>query len=243
MIPKIIHYCWFSGEDKPEIIKSCIQTWKDKLTNYEIIEWTTTEFDVKIIPFTEQAYANKKWAFVADYFRLWVLYNYGGIYLDSDVILNKTFDKYLNGELFMVWENLDLIGAHIFGSEKNNIIIKLFMDYYERRDFIDSNDNLDLIPMPQIITKILRKNYDIRRNGKLQKKKDYYTIYPMNYFTIDINDDNNICNHLFLGSWNNNSENYLEKMHHHYHKYYSTSLKNYIYLFYKLGCKLNIFRK
>lgn len=234
MIPKIIHHCWFSGEDKPEIIKSCLNTWQNELKDYIIIEWTNKNFNLEIIPFTTQAYKNKKWAFIADYFRLWVLYNNGGIYLDSDVLVKKSFDPFLNNSLFMAWENLDLIGTHVIGSEKNNDLLKFFMNYYEERNFCDEENNLDMIPMPQVVTKLLRNNYKIKRNGKLNEINYNVKIYPMNYFTIDVDDGNNICNHLFTGSWNEKHQNYLEKMQLHYNKFYSSNLKRKLYLIYKL---------
>lgn len=101
MIPKIIHYCWFSGEAKPEFIQSCIQTWKDKCPEWEIREWGKDSFDFNSIPFVRDAYKAKKWAFVADYVRFYALYVYGGFYLDSDVKLLKPLDSSLLSYAFI----------------------------------------------------------------------------------------------------------------------------------------------
>ncbi len=79
MIPKIIHYCWFGRNPKPDIVIKCIDSWKKHCPDYEIIEWNEDNFDVNMIPYTKEAYKNKKWAFVSDYARLWVINNRGGI--------------------------------------------------------------------------------------------------------------------------------------------------------------------
>ena len=87
-IPKIIHYCWLSGEDKPPFIQKCISSWKKVMPDYEIWCWDTKRFDIHSVKFVEEAYNVKKWAFAADYIRLYALYNYGGIYLE-----NGTYDQ------------------------------------------------------------------------------------------------------------------------------------------------------
>ena len=84
-IPKTIHYCWFGKGEKPKIVKKCIESWKSNLNNYEIIEWNEENFDINSNVFIRQAYDNGKYAFVSDYVRVYALYNYGGIYLDTDV--------------------------------------------------------------------------------------------------------------------------------------------------------------
>ena len=83
-IPKIIHYCWFGGNPLPEITKLCLESWRTLLPDYEIVCWSEENFDVSLIPFVQEAYEAKKWAFVSDYARLFALYQYGGIYLDTD---------------------------------------------------------------------------------------------------------------------------------------------------------------
>lgn len=96
MIPKVIHYCWFGGKEKPNIIKFCIASWRKRLPDYEIKEWNENNFDVNVSPFCQEAYTAKKWAFVADYCRMYILATEGGIYLDSDVIILRPFDEFLN---------------------------------------------------------------------------------------------------------------------------------------------------
>ena len=85
MIPKIIHYCWFGGKPLPPLAQKCIESWKKYFPDYDIIQWDETNFNINIIPYTSQAYKKKKYAFVSDYARIWILYHYGGIYFDTDV--------------------------------------------------------------------------------------------------------------------------------------------------------------
>ena len=101
MIPKIIHLCWLSGDPYPTEIKKCLDTWKKYLPNYEIWVWDTKRFDINSTIWTKQAFEANKYAFAADYIRLFALYNYGGIYLDSDVLVYKSFDPLLNLPYFI----------------------------------------------------------------------------------------------------------------------------------------------
>ncbi|MBR0278262.1 MAG: hypothetical protein IJQ50_07375 [Clostridia bacterium] len=105
-IPKKIHYCWFGEEKHSKKIKKCIKSWKKHCPDYEIIEWNEKNFDIHCFKWVEQAYNNKKWAFVSDYVRLFVLYNYVGIYLDTDVEIIKPLDKFLKHNLFSEMENI-----------------------------------------------------------------------------------------------------------------------------------------
>jgi hypothetical protein len=103
-IPKKIHYCWFGRGEMPKNLMACMNTWKEIMPDYEIICWNEDNFDVNFIPFTSEAFSVKKWAFISDYARLYALYNEGGIYLDTDVIVKKTFDVFLNNDFFSAVE-------------------------------------------------------------------------------------------------------------------------------------------
>ena len=102
MIPKIIHYCWLSGDAFPENIRTCFASWKQFLPDYEFRLWDTARFDVHSLPWTKEAFEAKKYAFAADYIRLYALYQFGGIYLDSDVLLYKSFDDLLHQALRII---------------------------------------------------------------------------------------------------------------------------------------------
>ncbi|MBP3463612.1 MAG: hypothetical protein J6K45_03935 [Clostridia bacterium] len=104
-IPKKIHYCWFGNGDKPELVEKCIKSWKKYCPDYEIIEWNESNYDVTMCDYSKEAYENKKWAFVTDYARLWIIYNHGGIYLDTDVEIIKNIDFILETDSFLASED------------------------------------------------------------------------------------------------------------------------------------------
>lgn len=101
MIPKVIHYCWFGRNPLPSSAQKCIASWKKFLPDYEIKEWNEDNFDVNIIPYTKEAYEAKKYAFVSDYARFWILYHHGGVYFDTDVEVIKSLDTILARGAFL----------------------------------------------------------------------------------------------------------------------------------------------
>lgn len=158
MIKKTIHYCWFGGNPKNEIILKCMESWKKYCPDYEIIEWNETNFDVNMNKFTEEAYKNHKWAFVSDVARLYIIYNYGGIYLDTDIELKDNLDEWLNydGWFAFQYENTINTGLGLAG-KKGNRIVKLLLDDYENRRFVDENGNIVMQVCSDINTELLRK--------------------------------------------------------------------------------------
>lgn len=207
MIPKIIHYCWLSNEEYPEVVEKCIKSWHKKLPDYKFIKWTAENFDIHSNLFCKEAYENKKYAFASDYIRLKVLYEYGGIYLDSDIEVLKKFDDLLDNKAFIGFENDSAVTGWFMASESYNPLFKRFLDYYENRHFVMSNGKLDIIPNPQILTKIISQTNDLILNGSLQKF-DNIVIYPKDYFCpkdyktgkVSIT-DNSYCIHYFNGAW------------------------------------------
>lgn len=206
MIPKVIHYCWMSGEPFPELIQECIDSWKKFLPDYEIIEWNKDNFDVNISSFTKEAFDMKKYAFVSDYVRLYVLYNYGGIYLDSDIKVLKSFNSLLNNKAFSGFESKERVGVWLLASEKGNPLFKEMLNCYKNRHFIKGDGSLDLEPNTVLLKPILEK-YGIIFNNQYQKN-EYITIYPRDYFcpldgsTGEINiTKNSYAMHLFNGAW------------------------------------------
>lgn len=119
MIPKIIHYCWMSGDSYPSNIQKCINSWHKYLPDYEIWLWDSNRFDIESSMWVKEAYEMKKYAFCADYIRLYALYNYGGIYLDSDVEVLKSYNELLDLPYFMGLESKGIIEAATIGAEKN----------------------------------------------------------------------------------------------------------------------------
>lgn len=139
MIPKIIHYCWFGGNPLPNDVKQCINSWKNKCPDYEIKLWDETNFDVNVHPFTKAAYESKSWAFVSDYARLKIVYDNGGIYLDTDVELVKNLDELLEYKsYFGIQQSGHYCNTGLgFGAEKNNEFIKKMLNKYENLEFLE----------------------------------------------------------------------------------------------------------
>lgn len=100
MISKIIHYCWYGNGKKDALSERCINSWKKYCYDYQIIEWNEKNCDVYSTAWTKEAYENRKWAFVSVYFRLKAMYEYGGIYMDTDVELFKNLDSFLGNDAF-----------------------------------------------------------------------------------------------------------------------------------------------
>lgn len=203
-IPKKIHYLWLS-EQKPKAVENCLATWREHLKDYEIVEWNKTNFPYEEFLFAREAYSKQKWAFVTDYFRLWVLNKYGGIYLDADVTINGNFDLFLDDKLFIGVETSDQIAAHAIGAEPGHPFIKKCLDYYQNRHFILPDGSLDQTAIPCIVTKIFMKMYGyedevVKYDGKPISFSDM-KVYPDSYFTINTYDGSNVCVHNGLGSW------------------------------------------
>lgn len=206
-IPKTIYYCWFGGGKKDKLFDKCLSSWKKFLPGYKIIEINESNFDIHINKYVEEAYEKKKWAFVSDYARLWCIYKYGGIYLDTDVELIRELDL-TNVKTFFCLQDEKLIATGLgFGSEPNNILIKKMMDDYENIRFIKKRNEVDLTSCPVRNTKSVE--YFFSENGVIEiKSKGDITIYPPEYFCpIDFETkqikitENTIAIHWFSGTW------------------------------------------
>lgn len=136
MIPKIIHYCWFGGKEKPESVLAMIRSWKEYLPEYEIREWNESNFDVQgFSAFTREAYATRNYAHVSDVARLKALYDCGGIYLDTDVEVVGSFDPFLGCRSFCSAEHR-FIGTGAIGAEKGSEWLYVFLNHYKSAHFI-----------------------------------------------------------------------------------------------------------
>ena len=208
MIPKIIHYCWFGGNPLPELAQKCIASWREHCPDYELKLWDETNFDINTVPFTAQVAQVKKWGFIVDYIRAYVVYLYGGIYLDTDVEILKPFDEsMLRHEGFSGFEDCKYVNpGNIFAGEKGCRIAKELMDFYASYNFISKNGELNLTASPKIFTDILLR-YGLKQNDTYQKL-DVLTVYPCEYFcpmdyvTLKMTiTDNTYSIHHFEGSW------------------------------------------
>ena len=173
-IPKVIHYCWFGRGEKSDIIKKCIDSWKKYAPDYKIIEWNEDNFDVNFCKRSEQAYNQKKWAFVADVARLKILYDYGGIYLDTDVELLRPLDDFFANNIegmdsFFCFLNERFIGTGLgFGSVSQSACVKYLLDNYLNMEFDFTNGLFNRV-CTQIETEALEDYYDkFERNDYTQ---------------------------------------------------------------------------
>lgn len=182
MIPKIIHYCWFGGKEKPEEVLRMIASWKKHCPDYQIKEWNETNFDIHLNRYCEEAYQQKKWAFVSDVARLWALVHEGGIYMDTDVEVVRPLDPLLDQQAFIGFEGTQWIGTSLMGAEPNNAFLSAFSEEYHHRNFMLSDGSLDLTTNVRIWTKLLKENYGLVLNGKKQQVGDFM-IYPTDYFS------------------------------------------------------------
>ena len=211
-IPKVIHYCWFGGKAKPKLVRDCIKSWKKYLPDYEIIEWNEKNTDLNH-PFVKHAYESQKWAFVSDYVRLKVLYEKGGIYLDTDMMLLKSLNDFLSNECFFGAEEKNIISCGVIGTTKHNYFIEKCLTSYENINF-KSKILWDDFVITLKITNIFRLEYDFYEDFKKLISFNNITIYPPNVFypfpfknKDDItNYKNYICDdsyavHLWIGSW------------------------------------------
>ena len=168
MIPRVIHYCWFGRNPKPKSVERCIDSWKRKCPDYQIVEWNEDNFDIDdSCNFVRQAYHNKKWAFVSDYARLQVVYDQGGVYLDTDVELLKSLDDLISSGLgFMGFEKPDAVASGLgFAAEKGDYIIKEMLDYYSALSFDAENPAQVKCP---IINTLVLKRHGLELNNQLQ---------------------------------------------------------------------------
>lgn len=199
MIPKIIHYVWVGNNPKPKNIQLCMKTWQRHLKDYKIIEWNEDNFDIHQNKYLEEAYKAKKWAFVSDYIRAKVVYEYGGIYLDTDVILLNNFDEFLSNKCFVGFETAKLPFTAVFGAEPQHPFIKQMLDYYDDKNFKSNVDSSSLITNTVSVSEILIKEYKCKLNNKKQLLRNNVKVYPNNILCIP--SKNSVAIHAFLGSW------------------------------------------
>lgn len=210
MIPKKIHYIWVGGKEKPKDIQKCMKTWKKHLKDYEIIEWNESNFDIESHPFALSAYKAKKWAYVSDYIRAYVIYKYGGIYLDTDVLILDNFDNLIKNRAFVGFENSDYPFTAVFGAEKGHPLVKDMLDYYDGKEFsFDSTDQMKNVNTKSV-SEILIKKYNCEIGNKKQLLKEDIVVYP----------DNVLCNpskksvsiHVFTGTWMEGKKPFMRKI-------------------------------
>lgn len=201
-IPKVIHYCWLSNDEKPEKIKRCMASWSEVMPDYEIRHWGMDSFDFDSVPFLKDAIAMKKWAYVSDFIRLYAVYTEGGIYLDSDVLVIKRFDDFLDNEMFigteMATDGAFSPEAAIFGARKempilkhistsikeplnSEVVLRMMSTPGTEWTIFDENGNYQIAIAPAAFTHFLTP-LGYRRINELQRLSNGVIVYPVPIF-------------------------------------------------------------
>jgi mannosyltransferase OCH1-like enzyme len=232
MIPKIIHYCWFGRNPLPPFAIKCIESWKKYLPEYEIKEWNEDNFDVNIIPYTKEAYETKKYAFVSDYARFWILYNYGGLYFDTDVEVIKNMDDIIVRGPFMGCEKdasdttvasvvpgLDLgVNPGLgLGVNPGLGLYKELLNEYAKLHFINSDGSLNQKTIVAYTSEILCR-HGLKHTNQIQECAGVW-IYPKEYFCpIDYNSGkkeltiNTRTIHHYSATWKTSKQKYKHQL-------------------------------
>ena len=173
-----------------------MKTWGKHLEGYEVIEWNENNFDIDSHPFVKAAYKAKKWAYVSDYIRAYVIYKYGGIYLDTDILVLDNFDRFLNNRAFVGFENPQYPFTAVFGAEPGHPLVKDMIEYYDRLDEykfeFEKNNTIS-------VSDLLIKKYHCKVGNKFQILDEDIAVYPD---TVLCNpSENSISIHVFTGTW------------------------------------------
>lgn len=222
MVPKIIHYCWFGGKPLPNSARKCIASWRKFFPDYEIKEWNETNFDINCCEYIKEAYNQKKWAFVSDYARFWILYYYGGLYFDTDVEVIKDMTEIIQNGAFMGCEGSEIRNlcenvAPGLGLAANPglELYKEILDYYSILHF--NSDNIETVV--EHVTKILKEK-GFKGNGLIEDVagiKVYPSEYfcPMNYQTGRLNiTEKTHTIHWYTASWQTPYSRFKTKLQH-----------------------------
>lgn len=213
-IPKVLHYIWFGGHDIDDVSKRCMETWYRVCPDYDIVRWDESNYDVYATEFTKANYKMGMYAFVSDYARQDIIYRHGGIYLDTDVELIKSYDPLLTHQAFSSFSCIDLVEAGLaYGSVPQNPLVKEVRDFFNYQDYtVIAAGGTGLHPL----TSVLRA-HGLKQNGRFQIV-DGMAIFPKEYFGaveylgFDTRTDNTYCIHYPNGSWlkNSSTDNYRD---------------------------------
>lgn len=189
MIPRTIHYCWFGGNELPELAKKCVESWKKYCPGYEIKEWNESNFDINCCDYVREAYEAKKWAFVSDYARFKILYENGGVYFDTDVELIKAIDDVVDKGSFMGAEN------QVDGESGKSIAIapglgiaampglelyEKIIERYHKRHFVNEDGSYNTKTVVEYTSELLFE-YGLKNQNEIQCVAGIF-IYPKEFF-------------------------------------------------------------
>ncbi|WP_411826376.1 glycosyltransferase family 32 protein [Luteolibacter sp. AS25] len=195
MIPKTIHYIWFGEVAKPKHVLDTVESWHKKLPDYEIIEWNESNFDVTQHPWMKRMYNEGKFAFASDWARLKILEKQGGIYLDTDVEIHKTFETFRKHRMFWGFEYETYLATSTIGSEPNHPFLTSLLALH---------DHLSEAEINNIITTrhFLETFEEFRLNNSRQVLPEGIEVYPKEYFSVPTkNTEAGFCRHHGTNLW------------------------------------------
>lgn len=209
LIQKTLHFCWFGRGPYPEEVKKCLESWDRFLPDYKKVLWNEDNFDIHSNLYVKQAYEAKQYAFVSDYVRLYALYHFGGIYLDTDVEVIKSLDPFLKHGAFAGFEEKWILSSGTMGASQHHPWIFELLEYYKDKVFIYGNGKWVPIPNVVPISEITERKFGLQRaNNQYQVLKNDLYIYPSDYFSpksfhsrnIALTENTHTIHH-FLKSW------------------------------------------
>lgn len=190
MIPKILHYIWFGGKPLTPLAEQCLASWQEHMLDWTIMRWDESNFDIASAPlYVQQAYEARKFAFVSDYVRLWALEQYGGVYVDTDVKVLKSYEPLLNNTAFIGWEEskLHLPGTCVMGCEPHCRWVKDMLSVYEDISFIKPDGSLDMTTNVQRMGEVMMR--ELKKEGltseQYWKQNQYISIWGLRIYTHD----------------------------------------------------------
>jgi hypothetical protein len=235
MIPKIIHLCWLSGDAFPSDIADCLKSWKYNLNDYEVWLWgkkpqdclglkfVEKHFDIDSVVWCKQAFEAKKYAFAADYIRLYALYNFGGIYLDSDVVVYKSFNELLHLPYFIGEDRNHCFEPAIVGCEQGTAWVGKVFECYVGREFLKPDSSYDMYGLPRVYADQLLNIFQFKKINnipvKYEEKESVIYIFSYRYFNSRdyigaVKTKDSFCSHKFIGSWLRSSREHKKRFKH-----------------------------
>lgn len=222
-IPRIIHFCWLSGDPYPDKIRRCIESWHRCLPDYEIRLWDFNRFPHGKSQWVDEAFSSRKYAFAADYIRAYALYYEGGIYLDSDVETLKNFDEFLDLP-YMLGRESDsgFIEAAVMGAPAGLPIFKSLLEYYDANSFILGDGSFNTTALPRLLEKLPgwpTKRVDIDSPEEMGDDNDTLYLFKPDFFSpihlVTMEDSRTartVAVHHFAGTWNSPYQRFKKRL-------------------------------
>lgn len=250
MIPKIIHYCWFGGAEKTPLIQRCLETWRKIMPDYEIKEWNESNFDINSVPYVREAFEARKWAFMADYVRLYAMYTEGGIYMDTDVKVMRKFDTFLKYSFFTCQEShpdimpedaitidgqrnpsfefvrgIGLCSA-VMGAEKGNVFLKDCLDKYNTMHFkAEKQEDLIIVNVIAVLLEKYGYRYILDKNQILPGNMAVFK--PHVFAGLSTLTHDSYAMHLYNGSWVDSNSSLKHRLRNQFPDLYTFIQKSY----------------